>query len=461
MIINQKKIIADYKNKSVVVFLNFILSDNIYKLHKEIIINLLDIGAKVSVIRCNFNVRYCSLNPYGFKSICDLCVKKSESIVSGLNINTVNIDKIETNNAVIDNNLIEGSISSISSFLRKSNISSEAVFLEKFSNSSNILYFFLKNYILKKSIDSIFLFNGRFSCGRSAILAAENLNIDYFTYDYKKNESPLVFKNNTVHNIYSNINFINKINIDNLNIIVKDSLEKRIRHLPSFEKVYTKNQVYGLFDSIYKIPNQKKIISFFMGSEDEFISLGKYWGGEQYYTQIEFIEKFASKIDSEIAFVVRMHPNQNFSNRGELSVLIKKLRSISNVYLIPPDIKVDSYEIVKKSKIVISSMSFIGVESIILGVPSFFISNCIYSNLISNSKLKNIDLFINNLDRVSKVNASQLISAMKIYYFFPFLKSDLFVNIKNVLVPHIKIDFVYVLSKIRTKFLLWLRLRCW
>jgi len=459
MVISQSEILGQL-NKNTIVFLNFILSNDIYKLHKSICQNLISYGHKLTLVRCDRSVNFCSLNPFGFKSICKQCEIQSALFASDIGCDSIMLSSVVSVQKYIANNdLNEGVNSSISSLLRKSNLNFEYYFKDNFGYSSSKIFNAFFSIFLSKNIDNLFLFNGRFSCGRSAISAAENNGVNFFTYDYKKGESPFLFINTTVHNINQNIATLNLIKDNDIDIHVKNSFNMRINHLPTFEKIYTKKQVSGYFDKNYLIPEDKMIITFFLGSEDEFSYLGKYWGGKQYISQINFIEILASKIDIEhFSIIVRMHPNQASSNRLELNKLIRQLQSIENITLIYPEDKVDSYELVKKSKAVISSMSFIGVESYLLGTPSFFISKCLYSEYIPNSVIYDVDSFLSKINmHTIALDSIQILRAKKLYYFFAFLKSDVFENLNSILILKSQYPISFYFFKVINRFLLWIK----
>jgi hypothetical protein len=459
MVVSQSELLRQL-NKNTIVFLNFILSKDIYKLHKSICQNLISSGHILTLVSCDRSVNFCSLNPFGFKSICKQCEIQSALLAAEIGCDSIMLSTVVSEQKYIPNNdLNEGVNSSISSLLRKSNLNSEDYFKRNFGHSSSKIFNAFFSIFLSKNIDNLFLFNGRFNCGRSAISAAENNGVNFFTYDYKKGESPFLFINTTVHNIKQNITILNLIEDNDIDIPVSNSFNMRINHFPTFEKVYTKKQVSGYFDRNYVIPKDKKIITFFLGSEDEFSYLGKYWEGKQYLSQINFIEILASKIDIDhFSIIVRMHPNQASSNRGELNKLIRQLQSIKNITLIYPADKVDSYELVKKSKVVISSMSFIGVESFLLGTPSFFISKCLYSEYIPNSVIYDVDCFISKIT-MHKISLDfvQILTAKKLYYFFAFLKSDLFENLNSILISKSQRSISFYFFKVINKFLLWIK----
>ncbi len=80
------------------------------------------------------------------------------------------------------------------------------------------------------------------------------------------------------------------------------------------------------------------------------------------------------KAHPDTFFVLRSHPDEaRPGKRSRESVAMwfeQKAAALSNVFFIPPQERISSYELVRLSKFVLTYNSQIGLESMLMGVPA-------------------------------------------------------------------------------------------
>lgn len=160
-------------------------------------------------------------------------------------------------------------------------------------------------------------------------------------------------------------------------------------------------------NSIYKINNNEEIndkfdISIFLGSDFEYTSIDPeicdvYWSGN-----LNFCKTVILKYGIEKKYAIRCHPNsENDPNWSKLyKELIEGVKAISaNVKIIPPNSKIDSHILINNSSLVVTDLSTISLDSILLKKETVIFGNTSV-RYIQNNKWFNSQTEINLSDRI-------------------------------------------------------------
>jgi len=137
---------------------------------------------------------------------------------------------------------------------------------------------------------------------------------------------------------------------------------------------YTKN-----FSDNSEFISNKKIISFFNSSDDEFkylhpgIRTGSLFTSQE--EAVKWLIKWAED-QSEYIIVIRVHPHQEDKCSQDRNFW-NKLKA-ENVIVVPSSSDIDSYALIRKSDKVISYLSTIGIEATYYGKPSIILGNAPY-----------------------------------------------------------------------------------
>ena len=114
---------------------------------------------------------------------------------------------------------------------------------------------------------------------------------------------------------------------------------------------YTKNQKTNYLETSI-LEKNKPIISIFTSSDDEYRFIGSDWAKYGIVDQIDSIKTLVnSDLKNNYDFIVKMHPNQNNIHKS----IKKKYKSLSKyVTIILPESKSDTYELIKRSDIIVN-----------------------------------------------------------------------------------------------------------
>ena len=190
------------------------------------------------------------------------------------------------------------------------------------------------------------------------------------------------------------------------------------------DKVYTNDQVYGEIDSRIRF-KEKKIISIFTSSDDEYKFIGIDWEKYGLEDQIESIKILNNKLSNTYQVVVKMHPNQKYLHKS----ILDKYEKISNdVLILFPDNKTDSYELINKSEIVVNFCSTVGIEANYFRKPVVQIGASRFRGLPAANYVKNakeaVEIILNKNYKVMPLRAS-------IIYFTYLMKSSFKIDSYN------------------------------
>ena len=351
--------------------LNLSLSE---KIHRSKIDN------KHIVFMCDKALKSCSVNILNKKSICNLCTykaKKGFDLFSERNPNSELIkisrnDLIKQEDFKISNRtkkeILFGVHSTIGSQLRLDDMSLLNKRWKKIEGkmfeSSKSLYSYFNSFLKTKNVKNFIIFNGRLSCARPLIQASKKNNTNYYLFDAAINgKVPMYSRNEMFHSI----NFEKRNALKTYVKFYSDSrkladeyMNYKIKKVEVSDFSYTKNQQTNYLEESI-LEKNKPIISIFTSSDDEYRFIGSDWAKYGIVDQIDSIKTLVnSDLKNNYDFIVKMHPNQNNIHKS----IKKKYKSLSKyVTIILPESKSDTYELIKRSDIIVNFCSSIGIES--------------------------------------------------------------------------------------------------
>jgi len=287
------------------------------------------------------------------------------------------------------------------------------------------LYERAKKIIKEERIKTIYIWNGRRSSDAPFILAAQSLNVNFYTYisggritEYICQQTPVV------HDLDFNKQLIKKLYQKNFkkNKFKKDSKE----FFDYMSGVSKKNYAYGYiqFSNDYE-PNQKfnwdktkKKLVIFTSSMWEFYSFGKDWFyiNNKKVDYYDLIEKIINNkyIIKNYNIYVRWHPFLSIAGAGEKEKIKKIINSNPQVNHFDPESKANSYALIEFSDYVLTFGSTVGVEATYHGRPSILFGRAYYEDCGAAYVVKNMKQLINILK--AKPKAKKKINAMKYGY---------------------------------------------
>jgi hypothetical protein len=351
----------------------------------------------VTIILCRGGKNYhCSKNIYSIKAICIACINKTNNALSKIKGQYLKLytPKIKRNDLLENKNFTftkiinynykncDNGLAAYSSYVditRDKDIDGffAKKIIGKLINTSNCLSDFYYE-ILKKKYHKIYMFNGRMNTYRPLLRVASIL---------KKNIHNLEF-NGSRNQIFD---FENSLPIDQnyiankINKFWKNNKKKKIYLIDVHIKKMIKYQslmhssLFRIKQKFKKLPKEwnirKRNIVYFCSSGDESLTGGKTYFFNIFKDQVESIEyiyKKIKKIDrfKKIDFWIRMHPRMIGFKWPFLNNLYNLKKKYPDLNLIYPESDCSSYEMLKKSSLVISPVSSLSIEALHFKKPS-------------------------------------------------------------------------------------------
>lgn len=265
------------------------------------------------------------------------------------------------------------------------NPASHSELINKIIKDYMLSYETAKKYLDDYKFNLVYIFNGRFTSSKAWLRACGECNVEFVTHDrVGMPDRVLKIKKGTVHNPLQYPKLINNFwdKHKNNQIIVKEAED--------FFEERPQGKLTGWFSFVRNQKNKnlpanwdynKHNVVIFASTEGEFAGLPETFINAPFKNQKEAyisILKEVEKIDSEIHFFLRIHPN-SFSEK-EKWWEDQIYSTLKNLTIIKPDSEVSSYELLYQSNKIMVFGSTIGVEATYWGKPSIILSNAMYRN---------------------------------------------------------------------------------
>ena len=265
-----------------------------------------------------------------------------------------------------------------------------------------------------RPIDRVYIYNGRFSAMRAIFRACQKVQVDCFLHERGcDGEHYELLKNHLPHDLV----MIEKAIRDGWEAaasnpqrqrIASDWFHDRVNRVEKVWHSFVKDQQPGRLPSDFD--SDRKNISIFCSSDDEFVAIGKAWQNDIYPNQVVAIDAIARDLGErqpETQIYLRVHPNLKDVDNQRLGDMLSL--DYPNLTVIAPDATIDTYALVRASDTVVSFGSSVGSEAIFWGRPSVLLGPCFYQNLggvyRSHSHGQTIDLLCQTLEPQDKTGA--------------------------------------------------------
>ena len=411
------------------VFLNLALYSPTIELHQSHIKKIKHDNphSRILAIICDGKFGGCSVNPLGTPVICRFCLNRAHLVVKEENINYTYLSNFEqpiANASFSENKHFWcGSMSSVASHTRVESSSDLNRFwhiiYKRLFKASRQTYFSVSNIINQYKITHLYLFNGRFSCAKSAKEAARKNKINFSVYDVRRSINPYIHSNTDLHNVFECFDRAKALYEENPKVFKQEAIKYFNSRGKSslFGPSYTAKMKIG---ETGNVDVSKNIITIYTSSDDEYRFLGNDWGlNQQSISQFKEIDYICSNIDSsQWHIVIRIHPNQTGVKTNSLK-MIRSLKKFNHVTVCEPDSTIDTYQLLDISHLIMCFASSISLEAayrkktiIQIGPSPYSIINI--GHLVSNGKeaVKFVDLWQNNLSSIpSKDNMNAYVYA--------------------------------------------------
>lgn len=285
--------------------------------------------------------------------------------------------------------------------------------IERFLIAALQTYRHTQAFIDEYRPDRIYVFNGRFAAMRAVFRAAQSRGVECCLHERGcDNQHYDVLTNHMSHDIPAMHGVIRRRweaaeSNPQRQAIAETWYRERVQRVERNWHSFVKDQQLGELPTGWN-PN-KKNITVFCSSDDEFAAIGDFWNNTLYSDQSEAIRRIVTDLlpHREINFTLRMHPNlKGVTHRGVQAML--NLRS-TNLNVLPPESSVDSYTLLKASDCVVTFGSTVGIEAVYWERPSVLLGPAFYQDLGGiyrpTTHAETFSLLTQNLATQSKLGA--------------------------------------------------------
>ncbi len=257
---------------------------------------------------------------------------------------------------------------------------------------------FAKLLLTHDQYDCVVLFNGRLSCENAFKQVAISKSLKVYFHERVKGNTRYFFEEYQPHFFNKrkdemalmNSQFSNNI----ISYIGEDFFKRKVKGEGVYESSYLRNDLDYISDNLKKAlysNRDTKIISYFTSSDDEYQSIDGFSSRYPNFKDQKSAVIALSTIVKSLGYylVVRVHPNlrnKHIEEKKRWFTVGKKIQK-DGFYWISEEDTDSSYELVKRSSIVISAGSTIGVEAIYLDKPSLVITNSFFNGIVPSIKL--------------------------------------------------------------------------
>jgi hypothetical protein len=377
----------------------------------------IDAGDKVTVLACHKELSNCNINANQSHLTCAICksnllsglkalrgayeLRSFESVLplaqTNLYLELMDVSDLDLFKAIQWEHFDIGMActSSLNTILRDPtpDLALHQQLVQSIWESAIWTYQVVKKYCSEHRLDAVYVFNGRTATLRACLRACQSKGIDCFILEAgNRPEVYSIYKNALPHNIDYVVGKI-KDNWEsyegNRQKDAESYFERRSQGKDPLNGRFSLHQISGELPKNWN--PEKRNISIFVSSEDEFASIGSEWSNPLFSSQIDGISAILEtfKEDANFHFYVRIHPNlygiDNDSTRA-----MHRLR-YQHCTVLPARDPVNSYALLQASEKVITFGSSIGIEAAAKGTISILIANCFYSSLGSTYNPTSID----------------------------------------------------------------------
>jgi len=395
--------------KKILVYYPYAKSEIHFETALELIQVHQDQGDEVHFIGCNADLIACDVNMEHDISECWKCISRRKRGLQLLSLpprilsifNLKEADRLEIVQSVQSptdfNNLKDldvdgfdvgyGILSSLISFARNPNpgLAGNREFIDRMLVSSLAIFMSMRNYLVSEEYDYVYIYNGRYAPMRAAMRACEREKVRFFNFERGSTlKRYSLFENTLPHDIEYTFNEILRV----WNSAVDPEQREQIGAQFYMEREQGVFQTWHSFVTQQRsglLPDgwaaDKRNVTIFVSSEDEFEAIGTAWKNPIYRDQMDGIKQIieAFQDDEYIVLHLRVHPNLS-GIRNQQTEFFSNLNE-GKLRVIFPEDPVSSYALLKNSDKVITFGSTMGIEACFWGIPSILAGRSFYRDL--------------------------------------------------------------------------------
>ena len=325
----------------------------------------------------------------------DILLKKKKNIDNEILLFLKNINEEIYN--ICKTTIIMEKLSTNLDFFEKKNFD----FFKKISKSTIAAFYSSLNHLQKFIPDELYIYNGRMYKYQPMLRLAQSKikkeNIYVYEFPVENYQNMLILKKNYIPDLknFSHELFEthkkNNINFSTKEIIAKKWISDRVSRV-NYKKEYYPWKNTQEINSLPKSFNKNNFnISYFVSSEYEYFGIKENEEDYDFKNNLDIINEILRIINSKpgISLNIRCHPNSGNDIKSFLKELQKIEKIYRNIKIIEPDSKIDSYELIKNSDLIITICSTIGIEAAYFGKNVLNVGNSPYEKFNATKKIIN------------------------------------------------------------------------
>jgi len=251
--------------------------------------------------------------------------------------------------------------------------------------SGAAIYEFVLSVISSNKPDLMYLFNGRFAVNRAILDAAIEAKIPYLIHERGANKYRYIARPFMPHDIDRVQDLMINAWREGGNVlsekVANDFFYNQRRGVAQGWNSFITRQSESLLPDFLP-QDETNIIAYFSSSDDEYAAVGDIVEWDRWPNQISAVKDLIAVVSKypELFLVIRLHPHKSEKHPSDLKVWLE-LPLPSNIKLILPDDPVDTYALIERANVVVTSGSTVGIESVFWGTPSICLGPSLYDRI--------------------------------------------------------------------------------
>lgn len=276
-------------------------------------------------------------------------------------------------------------LSSLISYTRSSSpdIYAHKNLINKILISGISIYEYVLREINDQSPDLIYLFNGRFAVNRAILDAAIETGITFRVHERGTRKNKYI-SNPWMPHDQARAKDVMLNHWDSR----QDAQKSQIARQFFLERRQGKEQGWKSFvrsqekNRLPALPSGRKVVAYFSSSDDEYAAVGDIVKWDRWPDQLSAVRDLINLVakHGDLYLVIRLHPHKAEKDPLDLARWMELILP-ENSTLISPDDSVDTYALIDRADIVVSSGSTTGIESVFWHTPSICLGPSVYSHL--------------------------------------------------------------------------------
>jgi hypothetical protein len=389
------------------VYSNISLWESQFVVTAEIINELYKNKIQVHWLKCVGSLSACPANPLHNLQLCKTCIKRSSFFTKQLVPDQVKIHDIDP---VADYNVSDFSSQfEFEQFIYKNMPAGKLAYSQLVDDASDTiiplsllntkgkalirdavsLFEQTTHLILIHSIDIVFVWNGRRSSDGPVLYAAKNLKKRAICYSSGGSVSKYFLQENSLHSVHEWTKSIGEFRASTC--LTNEGMELESRRFYNGQKFggqtnFDHSYFGQSFEDEYEedVGSQKKILAFFTTSNWETVNFDDRANlPEDFKDSYKVIENVLGddSISEKYKIIIRWHPNLVNAGAMEKAKIKKIIQKYPQVIHYLPESGINSYSLLEKSSVVVTTGSTIGIEATYYGKVSILLGFSTYQNM--------------------------------------------------------------------------------